>query len=120
MFSFAFLVRKMSEFNVDRHFEISYQLWEDVRELFDHFRSFLSTHIHDPPECGPKEFVRDCAKSYSIKLEALFNCLSLARPEYGDVFEDTRVKLDPIIDDISAMYDDFKDLITFRVILEKV
>lgn len=110
----------MSEFNVDKHFEISYQLWEDVRELFDHFRSFLSTHIHDPPECGPKEFVRDCAKSYLTKLEALFNCFSIARPEYGDHFEDTRIKLTPILENIDAMYDDFKDLITVRIILEKV
>ena len=110
----------MSEFDVDRHFEMAYEFWEDIRELFDHFRSVLSAHIHNPAECGPKEFVRDCAKSYLTKLEALFNCLSIARPEYGDHFEDTRIKLGPILEDIRAMYDDFKDLITFRIILEKV
>ena len=108
----------MSEFDVDRHFEMAYEFWEDIREFFAHFNSVLSTHIHNPAE--PKEFVRDCAKSYLTKLEALFNCFSIARPEYGDHFEDTRIKLTPILENIDVMYDDFKDLITVRIILEKV
>ena len=108
----------MSEFDADRHFELAYEFWEDVREFFTHFRSVLSTHIHNPVE--PKEYVRDCAKSYMTKLEALFNRFSIARPEYGDHFDDTGRKLGPIMEDLNSMDDDFKDLITVRIILEKV